>query len=100
VVKLKVTIQSPEMVPDDTSDEAEEPSLVPLVAKVDMKGKGKALLTEILPSQIEGGYSVYDPKIPNQKIGSIKARPRQPGEHNSISPISFHWFGSWLNVLQ
>ena len=38
----------------------------------------------LLPSQIEQGYSVHDPKMPNKKIGSIKVGSLKLGE-NGIS---------------
>ena len=38
----------------------------------------------LLPSQIMQGYLVYDPKILNKKIGSIKVGSSKPGE-NGIS---------------
>ena len=62
------------MVPDDTGDEAEGSSLVPAAGEEDVKGKGKEkIMTDLLlPSQIEQGYSIYDPKMLNKKIGSIK----------------------------
>ena len=41
VVKLHVKFKSPEMVPDDTSDEAEGSSLVPAAGEEDVKGKEK-----------------------------------------------------------
>ena len=87
VVKLHVKFKSPEMVPDDTGEETEGLSLVPAAGEEDVKGKGKEKIpvTELLlPSQIEQGYSVYDPKMPNKKIGSIKVDYSKPGE-NGIS---------------
>ena len=74
-VKLHVKFKSPEMVLDDTSDEAEGSSLVPATGEEDVKGKGKEKIPVtdlLLPSQIKQGHLVYNPKMPNKKIGSIK----------------------------
>ena len=87
-VKLRVQFKLPAMVPDGTDDEAEGFTVGPIVGKDDVEWKEKAGIpaTDVLRFQIEGGYSVYDRKIPNEKIGSIKVLPRQPGEENSIFP--------------
>ena len=65
--------------------------MVPVVGKGEGRGKGKGTgkmpVTQVLPCQIKGGYSVYDPKMPNGKIRSIRVRPRQLGEENSIFPV-------------
>ena len=90
-VKLKAKIKLLEVVPYNTDNEAQGSPLVPAVGKGEGrgkgKGKGKMLVTQVLPCQIEGGYLVYDPKMPNGKIGSIRVRPRQLGEENSIFPV-------------
>ena len=86
-VKLHVKFKSLEMVPDNTGDEAEGSSLVPAAGEEDVKGKGKEKIPVtdlLLPSQIEQGYLVYDPKMLNKKIGSIKVGSSKPGE-NDIS---------------
>ena len=86
-VKLHVKFKSPEMVLDDTSDEAEGSSLVPATGEEDVKGKEKEKIPVtdlLLPSQIKQGYSVYNPKMLNKKIGSIKVDYSKPGE-NGIS---------------
>ena len=87
-VKLHVQFKSPVMVPDGTNDEAEGFTVGPIIGNDNVEWKVKAgiLATDVLWFQIEGGYLVYDPKIPNEKIGSIKVLPRQPGEENSIFP--------------
>jgi hypothetical protein len=82
-VKRKVKIKLPEVVRDDTDNETEGSPLVPVTGKG--KEKGKMPVTQLF--QIEGGYLVYDPKMLNEKIGSIKVRPRQPGKNNSIYPV-------------
>jgi hypothetical protein len=83
VVKRKVKIKSLEVVRDDTDNETEGSPLVPVADKG--KEKEKMLVTQSF--QIEGGYLVYDPKMLNEKIGSIKMRPKQPGEDNSMFPM-------------
>jgi hypothetical protein len=83
VVKWKVKIKSPEVVQDDIDNETERFPLVLVVGKG--KEKGKMPVTQSF--QIEEGYLVYDPKMLNEKIGSIKVRSRQPGKDNSIFPM-------------
>ena len=83
-VKLQVKIKSAEMVPDDTGGEGEGSSLVPAAGEDDVKAKAKMPVTGILPSQIQWGCSVYDPKMLNKKIGSIKVLSQQPGEEMGI----------------
>ena len=103
-MKLKAKIKLPEMVPYNTDNEAQGSPLVPAVDKGKArgrgKGKGKMPVIEVLPCQIEGGYLVYDPKMPNGKIGSIRVRPRQLGEENSIFPMVSAVLLMWLTVLQ
>lgn len=101
-VKLKAKIKLLEVVPYNTDNEAQGFPLVPAVGKGEGrgKGKGKMPMTEVLPCQIEGGYSVYDPKMLNEKIGSIRVRPRQFGEENSIFPVVLAVSLMWLTVLQ
>ena len=87
MVKLHVKFKSPEMIPDDTSDEAEGLSLVPAAGEKDVKGKGKEKIPMtdlLLPSQIEQGYLVYNPKMLNKKIRSIKVGSSKPGK-NGVS---------------
>ena len=83
-VKLQVKIKSAEMVPDDTGDKGKGSSLVPVAGEDNVKAKAKMPVTGILLSQIQWGCSVYDPKTPNKKIGSIKVLPQQPGEETGI----------------
>ena len=76
-VKLHVQFKSPVMVPDGTDDEAEGFTVGLIIGNdiVEWKVKAGILATDILWFQIEGGYSVYNPKIPNKKIGFIKVLP-------------------------
>jgi hypothetical protein len=90
-VKLHVKFKSPEMVPDDTGDESEGSSLLPAAGKEGVKGKGKEKMTDLLSSQIDKGYLVYNPKMPNKKIGLIKVGSQKPGEI-SISLGICRWF--------
>ena len=102
VVKLKAKIKLLEVVPYNTDNEAQGSPLVPAVGKGEGRGKSKSKMpvTEVLPCQIKGGYSVYDLKMPNEKIGSIRVRPRQLGEENSIFPVVSAVSLMWLTVLQ
>ena len=101
-VRRDTKIKLPEVVPYNTDNEAQGSPLVPAVGKGEGRGKGKGKMpvTQVLPCQIEGGYSVYDLKMLNEKIRSIRVRPRQLGKENSIFPVVLAVSLMWLTVLQ
>ena len=94
-VKLKAKIKLLEVVPYNTDNEAQGSPLVPAVGKGEGrgKGKGKMLVTQVLPCQIEGGYSVYNPKMLNGEAQATWGRKQ-------YFSCDFGSFLMWLTVLQ